>query len=258
MSKALRFALLGDPVEHSRSPIINRAALDQAGLIGEYHAVKADETRLELEAQKLRAGGLDGINVTMPLKRQAAALADVLTPEAADSGSVNTLRAREGAIEGHSTDVTAFRQILVRDGFREVAEVLVLGGGGAALAALASLEGHRVYTSARRRDQASLLGAGVTGVVTWGTAVAGALLINATPIGMEGNALPAGLVEASAGVIDLAYDDGPTPAIARAEKLGIPHVDGVEFLVLAAAASFQWWTGAVVDSELLLATARNA
>lgn len=260
MPERLSFLLLGDPVAHSRSPFILRSALDQAGLTGVCEAVTADGSRLELEVERLRAGAVDGLNVTMPLKAHAASVSERLTPEATASGSVNTIRARDGVVEGHSTDVTAFTDILSRSGFHGVPNVLVLGGGGAASAALAALVGRNVYLAARDPDQAARLSSrfGLAGVVPWGSAVAGAVLINATPIGMHGNVLPDGLVAASGGLIDLAYGASPTPAVLEAQALDTPHLDGLEFLVVAAAASFQWWTDAVVDSSQLLLAARNA
>ncbi len=95
-------------------------------------------------------------------------------------------------------------------------------------------------------------------VVPWGTAVAGALLVNATPLGMAGESMPERLVRASGGLIDLPYGAMTTPVVETARRLGIGHTDGVEFLAVSAAESFQWWTGRPVDSDLLLAAATNA
>jgi shikimate dehydrogenase len=104
---SLRFAVLGDPIDHSRSPAIHTAALDHVGLKGSYVAIRAGSSELRAAVEQLREGSFDGFNITMPLKEEAATLAEDLTAEAGRSGSVNTLRARNQVIEGHSSDVIA-------------------------------------------------------------------------------------------------------------------------------------------------------
>lgn len=244
----LRFALLGDPVDHSLSPVMHRRALSDAGLPGGYEAIRADRDRLRAEVGRLRRGEVHGLNVTMPLKEDAADVCDRLTPEAQRSGSVNTLKAEEGVVIGHSTDVVAFELLLSR---WDRPVLHVLGAGGSARAALAAGgHGDPAYVSARRAETASVLAAGFesTTTLTWGSAVAGAVLVNATPLGMRGEALPHGLVEVASGLVDLPYGPSTTPAVAMARRLGVPVVDGVEFLATQAAAAFTWWTGESVDS----------
>lgn len=259
MSKPIRLALLGDPVAHSRSPRIQRAALEDAGLVGDYVAIRAGEDELEQALDDLRRGRLHGVNITMPLKGAAAARADVLTPLARRARSVNTLRARQGRIEAHSTDAEAFLEISGDKGLPDRATLLVIGSGGSARAALAALEGRETYISARDEAKARALEKEFdsAGIVPWGSVVAGALVINATPIGMNGEELHDGLVEMATGLIDLPYGQETTPAVVRARAIGIPHVDGVEFLTRQAAAAFEWWTGVPVNYEDLLAAARN-
>ena len=97
---SLRLAVLGDPVEHSRSPAIHRAAMAEVGLEGTYEARRANPADLADAVVEMRDGALDGFNVTMPLKAEAARLSDTLTDEARAGGSVNTMRPRRGLIEG--------------------------------------------------------------------------------------------------------------------------------------------------------------
>ena len=68
-------------------------------------------------------------------------------------------------------------------------------------------------------------------------------MVNATPLGMHGEALPPGVVEEAAGLIDLPYGAEPTPAVAAARRLGRPAADGLDVLVAQAALSFRLWTG---------------
>lgn len=255
----MHLAVLGDPIEHSRSPAIQTAALAMAGIEGEYVAIRANLGRLRQAFDELRAGDLDGFNVTMPLKTSAWEIAEEATAEAEAAGAVNTLRYRDRRIQGHSTDTTAFREIVDSDPFRGHNDVLVLGAGGAARAAIAALSGHHVYIAARSEEKARLLarGSANTTVVSWGTVVAGAVVVNATPIGMRAESLPSGVVDAGSGLIDLPYGERPTPAVLKARELGLAEVDGFEFLARQAAESFLWWTGVPVDPSALTEVARN-
>lgn len=201
------------------------------------------------------------MNITMPLKREAARLAEVLTPEARASGSVNTLRYGSGVVEGHSTDVVAFRMAFSDARFDGASPVLILGSGGAAAAALAGVTGRVVYLAARSLDRAAALANGAdpgVEVISFGTAVAGALVVNATPLGMEGESLPDEITTLASGVIDLAYGSEETHTVSEARRTGLPVMDGVEFLVLQAAASFHWWTGLAAPVDVMLDAARKA
>ena len=255
-SHPVRLALLGMPVEHSRSPQIHRAALAACGLSGEYEARAVDAAGFAAACAELRAGRLDGANVTMPHKRAAHDACAVLDAEARRAGAVNTLAPAEGGLAGWCTDVTAVRSALEE---MPPGAVLVLGGGGAAAASLVAAAGRPLLLAARRaaaaRDLVERLGVAAT-VVPWGGVVRGAVVVNATPLGRGGEALPAGLVAAAGGLIDLAYGAVPTPAVMAARGAGIPTVDGLTILVDQAAAAFQIWTGREAPRAVMEAAAR--
>lgn len=234
---------------------MQREALRVSGLEGDYELIRADESTLEAVLDRLRGGDLDGVNVTMPLKQAAFLRSDQTTPEAMPGRTVNTLRHREGRVEGHSTDVIAFDEI-----FRDVnGPVLVLGSGGSARAALTARSGADAYLSARNTDRGTQLASEMGArLIPWGEAVPGACVVNATPIGMSGELLPDQVLDRAGWLIDLPYGPRETPAVEGARARNISVVDGLEFLGRQAAASFTWWTGAVVDSQLLVAAARNA
>lgn len=255
-----RFAVLGDPVEQSRSPVLHETMLRLAGLIGTYQRIRADRELLGATVEELRAGEWNGLNITMPLKGPAADLCDHLAPAAARSHSVNTLLLDGDRVTGHSTDTTVFKALLEGERFAGVSSILVLGAGGSAAAALAGIDQiHKVYVAARRTQRAEHLTAVFGGdVVAWGTAVAGSLVINTTPVGMRGESLPEGILGVSGGLIDLPYGEDATPAVQAALGAGIPHVDGHEFLLRQAIESFQLWTGARIAYSELAGALRNA
>jgi shikimate dehydrogenase len=198
--------------------------------------------------EELRTGVLDGANVTMPHKRNAARAADVLAPEAERAQSVNTLAPRAGRIVGESTDVDGIRRAWgdLPDG-----PALVLGAGGAAAAALLALEGRPLRVAARRLESAVALirRVGVDAdAVDWAAPARGLVIVNATPIGMHGESLPEHLLAGARGLFDMPYGTERTPTAALARSAGIPIVEGVEMLLQQAAQSFRIWTG--VDAPL--------
>lgn len=260
MSAKYRFAVLGDPVEHSLSPTIHTAALMSLGLEGTYVAIRAGESDFRAQVEALTASEWHGLNVTMPLKALAFALSDAHTGEAASSGSVNTLRFRGGRVEGHSTDVVAATAAFDDPRIERDRPVLVLGAGGAARAALSGAVGRERYLSSRDSKKAHALGQALEGdvaLVPWGSSVAGAVIVNATPLGMHGESLPPEILPLAGALLDLAYGPAETPAVSFAREIGLSLIDGIEFLVLQAAASFEWWTGAPAPIEVMMEAARN-
>jgi shikimate dehydrogenase len=256
----VRLVLLGDPVAHSRSPAIHRAALAAAGIEGRYEARRVDGPGVYRACAEMRAGDLAGANVTMPHKRVAAAAADRLAAEAARCGAVNTLVPAGGEVVGHNTDVGGLRLAQEWAGIPADAAVLVLGAGGAAAAALVAFAGSVLAISARRPGAAGALAAAV-GVeareVPWGVPVPGAVVVNATPLGMQGEALPPGVLAAAVGgLIDLPYAEEATPAIAEARRRGWPAAGGLEVLVAQAALAFRLWTGREAPLDVMRRAAR--
>jgi shikimate dehydrogenase len=249
----MRLVLLGDPVEHSLSPSIFRAAFAAAGIPGSYEAHRVDAAGLAAAIAEIKAGDLDGANVTMPHKRLAAQRCSDLDQDAARSGAVNTLAHRTGGLRGWNTDVRALRDAL--DGMPD-GPLLVLGAGGAAAAAIVAGGGRERMVAARRPDAARDLSAAAV-VGEWGRPVEGAIVVNATPLGMRGEALPERVLGAAAGLIDLAYGSTATRAVTAMRERGAPVVDGIDVLVAQAAASFTIWTGVTAPIEAMERAARG-
>lgn len=244
-----RLAVLGDPVSHSLSPAMHNAVLAALGLEGVYSRRRVDERGMTSAAAEMRAGDLHGANITMPHKRVAARLADRLGSDAARAGSVNTwtLDGR-GRLVGHSTDVEAIRRVWVRAGLPTDRPVLVAGAGGAAAAAMVALEDRDLWCSARRPEAVSAL-AGRVDVpfrpLEWGESLPGAVVVNATPLGMRGGELPVRLLEESTGLFDMAYlsTGEATGAVRWMRGRRMPASEGLEMLAAQAEASFEMWTG---------------
>jgi len=254
----MRLALLGDPVVQSRSPAIHLAALRSLGISGSYEARQVDAAGLEVALAEIGAGTLDGVNVTMPLKGAALATVGGASPLATRAGAVNTVSRRAGVVFGDNTDVDGVRDAWQRGELPDDVPVLVLGSGGAAAAALLAKEESELLIASRRHGKgeslATRLGIAVTGV-DWGCVVEGAVVVNATPLGMRGETLPAGIIEACAGLFDMAYGASSTPSVGQAGQR--PVVDGVDMLVAQAARSFEIWTGVPAPLEVMAVAARS-
>ena len=255
-SPRLRFLVIGDPIEHSLSPRIHQAALDWNGLCGVYERRRVGRGEIGPVIADIRARRLHGVNVTMPLKLEAAAAVDELSAVARRIGAVNTLIPADGYVRGHSTDVEGIGWAWTEMGWGRDDPALVLGSGGAAAAALVALEGRRLSISARRPEAARELIAktGVDArVVPWGTAVP-AVVVNATPIGMPGSTARHAetVVDTALGWFDMVYGRD-TEALQLARRRAIPSCDGARMLVGQAAASFAEWTGVAQPHAVMMA-----
>jgi len=215
-------------------------------------ARRVDAAGMEGAVRDLREGTLDGANVTMPHKWIAHRLADEVGSDAARASSVNTLLRQGSTVIGESTDVEGIRRAW---GALPEGPVLLLGAGGAAAAALLALEGRPLTVTARRPEaaQSLLRRTGVEATVSeWGEPLPGAVIVNATPIGMSGERLPERLLESASGLFDMPYGSAPTPAADAARELAIPVVDGVQMLIAQAALSFEMWTGVAASIPSML------
>lgn len=242
----MKLVILGDPVGHSLSPAIHNAGFAASGLLGEYSIRQVDDSGMRAAVAEIRDGVLAGANVTMPHKELAAQLCDRLSPATARAGAVNTLVRSAQAVVGHNTDITGIRAAWAEAGLAANGPVHVLGSGGAAAAALLALEGRPLHISARKPESAIALADRVAVPVTavpWETPVPGAVVVNATPLGMAGEELPESVIASAGGLFDMAYGAGPTPAVARMFVSGRAVADGPAMLLHQAAAAFELWTG---------------
>lgn len=242
----MRFAIVGDPVEHSRSPAIHNAAFESLGISAEFDFWKVSRERFSDVEGALRTRELDGASVTMPHKHHAFEATDVLSDTARRTGAVNTMVLRNGGLFGHNTDVMGVLHALNAVGTRQDEPVLILGTGGAAAASLVAVEGREISVSGRNAaaSQALIDRVGVeAGVVPWGTWVQSATVINATPLGMHRESLPAGVTERAGALIDMTYGDQRSPAFTDAMAFGIPAADGLTMLVGQAVEAFEVFTG---------------
>lgn len=259
------FALLGDPVEHSLSPVIQNRAFRDAGVDGVYVALRCEAEDLPtLLGALARAGG--GGNVTLPHKQRAAAVVDEPSEAVRRTGACNTFWREDGRVHGDNTDVEGFRRALraFLGGGPEGYRVLLLGAGGAARASLVGLLDEGVEeivllnrTVERARAVARRIGGSRVRVAEEAGAVedeAFDLVVNATRLGLSpDDPLPLDLdaVRRVGAVMDLVYGGDGTPFVRRARTLDIPATDGRTMLVRQGAVAFERWWGRSPDVEMM-------
>lgn len=238
--------IVGDPVAHSLSPVIHNAWLEAAGIDGSYVAFspKSPEAFETLVAAG-RAGLLAGVNVTAPFKEQAYALADTASDTARDSGSANILVFRHGSVAADSTDGLGLLRALEAQASKLVLKgspVVMLGAGGAARAAAATLAGAgaEVRIVNRTRDRAEALAADLGGSVTVAEGPAAfegaALVINALSVGPE---IDLTTLAPTTVIMDMTYKPVVTPFLRAAREAGLTTVDGLAMLIGQAGPSFR-------------------
>ena len=236
------------------------AAFDHAGIAGTFDRLRVPLDSFSEVVHALRNGRLDAVSVTMPHKSNAFLSADVRSPEAERSGAVNTLVRDDRGLHGYNTDVAGVRHSFSILSVPADVPVRILGAGGAARAAAVALEGHPTSVSARRPEEAQAMidSTGVDGGMTdWVEAEPGCVLVNATPIGMQGERLPLHFLDGIEGVIDMAYGRAETPLVRLAHERGIPVVDGIDMLAGQAVEAFRRFTGVRVPVEVFEQAARD-
>jgi shikimate dehydrogenase len=243
--------VIGDPIEHSRSPLIHRYWLDALGIAATYRRKLVPEDEL---AAYIAAARTDpqwrGSNVTMPLKRAALDLAETATDRAVTAGAANLLLMREGKLFAANTDVGAIATLIDRERMsgRRVDTVTLFGTGGAARGALVAL---KLLNIDQVRIHARDMAAATKLAVEFGLAVGprqltdrvdSDALINATPLGMAGHEClncDLSLLPPDGLVFDMVSNPADTPLILAAKARGLATVTGPDMLVEQAATSFK-------------------
>jgi len=260
-----KLAVLGHPVSHSRSPAMQNAALAALGLEDwHYTAIDAAPEAFEMTVKELAEVGYAGVNVTVPHKQAALALADEASEASQQIGAANTLAFAEGRIEAHNTDADGLLAALPDPprGHR----ALVLGAGGAARAAIWALlwEGAKVEvwnrTPERAEEICAELGCKAVTVPRQGEYD---LIVNTSAAGLAGEdpfdhlPLERGEFTDHQTVVDMVYGERHSRLLKAAEGARAAAVDGLEILVQQGARSLEIWTGLTPDLDVMREAARR-
>lgn len=268
-----KYAVIGNPIAHSKSPLIHRKFAAQTGQDLSYEKILGDLEYFADDVRMFFAAGGKGLNVTVPFKEQAWRLADELTARANSAEAVNTLMLREGgSILGDNTDgVGLVRDLQQNHGFRlEGRRVLLLGAGGASRGVARPLLEQRLSclvianrTASRATDVAaqlqplgSVTGCGLDEL----SGQSFDLIINGTAAGLSGQVpdIPVSCLGKNTWVYDMMYATEPTAFVKWARGQGIEHaLDGLGMLVEQAAESFFLWRGVRPDTKTVIEDLRS-
>ncbi len=268
-----RYAVIGNPVAHSQSPVIHQAFADQTGQHITYERILSQPDQFTDTVRAFVATGGKGLNVTVPFKQQAHDLADTLSERARAAGAVNTLLIRpDRTLHGENTDgIGLVCDLQHNHGIHLTGlRILILGAGGATrgiLHPILACQPAQLIIANRSPDKAGTLARAAGSTRVLGTSLDEIpaepfdLIIHATAAGLSGRApaIPAATIAAHTQVYDLLYNKQPTPFLRWAAQQGAAQAtDGLGMLVEQAAAAFYAWRGIQPDTAPVLARLSDA
>ncbi|MCC2685593.1 MAG: shikimate dehydrogenase [Paenibacillaceae bacterium] len=263
-SHTVMYGVFGDPVAHSKSPIMLNRAFRECGLNAAYAAFHIKPGQLKEAVQGVRALGFRGVNVTIPHKEEVMLYLDEIDAGAREIGAVNTIVNEQGRLIGYNTDGIGYVRSLREETGLELAgrRILFLGAGGAArgvLYALAKQGPARITIANRTLERARQLAldmgkyadtsaVGLDELSGLASMVGECdLVVNNTPVGMspnvDGTPLPASLIQPHMVVSDIVYTPLHTRLLSEAETAGARIHSGLGMFVYQGAYAFEYWTG---------------
>ncbi|MCD6465190.1 shikimate dehydrogenase [Candidatus Bathyarchaeota archaeon] len=273
-------ALIGNPVEHSLSPIIQNAAFRKLDLDYVYVVFNVKSKDLGEAVYGVKALGICGLNVTMPHKTAIIPYLDELDETARKTGSVNTVLNNNGRLIGYTTDGVGALNALKHAGVDPSGKrIVILGAGGASRSISFTLAEHaselvilnRTFSKAKALKDAIRKALGDRAKVralpltdeNLSVELADAdILINATSVGMKPNENETPVkqiyLREDLVVFDLIYEPLETRLLREAKSIGAKVVDGLSMLVHQGAASFEIWTGIKAPVDVMMEAALKA
>ncbi len=251
-----KFAIFGDPVEHSKSPNMHNSAFNRVGFDGEYFKIHLkDGSKLKDE---FFANALSGANITVPHKEAAFLVCDYLDEFAKSVGAVNTLVLKDNKLYGYNTDAPGFLKSI--DKFENIKSILLLGAGGTAQATAPILNDVGFEVSILNRSQSRLEKFKEEGFKTFTFNSISEynfdLIVNMTSAGLKDNNLPAPkellekILPNAKAAIDIIYGK-ETPFLKLAKEYKLPTADGSEMLIQQGVLAFDYFTNHKYDLKLV-------
>ncbi len=259
------YAVFGDPVAHSLSPVMHNCAFRQLGYNGVYVAMRVQDIAAAISA--VRCLSIQGVSITVPHKTTVMPFLDHIDPMAADIGAVNTIVNQNGRLYGYNTDaraaIWALKEMVTLAG-RKVA---VIGAGGAARAVGFGLAAEKApivivnRTPSSGRDLAEKLGADFQVLDTF-KPDDGTILINTTPVGMwprvDAVPLPVERLQPGMMVMDIIYNPMRSRLLDEAAAIGCPVLNGIPMFVYQGALQAKLWTAQEPPLAAMMQVVKNA
>tara|TARA_B100000902_G_scaffold395001_1_gene452573 strand:- start:1011 stop:1868 length:858 start_codon:yes stop_codon:yes gene_type:complete len=274
-SKTSFLALIGNPVSHSLSPIMQNAAIQYLGLDLIYIAIPCKNEDLRIVINSLKKMNCKGLNITIPYKEKACEFCSEISPVAKKVKAINTLKLIDNKFwSGTNTDVYGFIYPL-KDINLINNNAMILGSGGAArsvIQGLIDLKLSKITIISRNKNSLNELITNfkseikIQGLLNTDNKINNLiretdLIVNTTPVGMSktknDEILPFGqgfwnFIDSNTIVYDLIYNPSPTPLLKLCDKKGCKTIDGTQMLIAQGAKSLSFWTnGLEVPFEVM-------
>ena len=270
--------IIGDPVEHSMSPVMHNAAFEALGINYVYLPFHVRKEELKAAINGMRALNIAGLNVTIPHKMAVIPFLDKLDLLAGKMGAVNTVTNENGELAGYNTDASGFLQALRVQGVEpDGKKIVILGAGGAAKGISFILAGAGASlvilnrTLYRAKELASQIAQDCQQKIEAMTlnepnlkrAFDGAdILVNTTSVGMtpdvDRTPVPGHLLDSRLMISDIVYNPLETKLLREAKAAGARTIGGLDMLVWQGALAFEKWTGQKAPFEIMKQAAVKA
>jgi len=251
-----KFLVIGNPIEHSLSPLLHNYWIKKNGIDAIYEKEKLSEDQLEHFISQVRDKKINGINVTVPFKKTVIPFLDELSIEAQSTQSVNTIHLEDDKVKGHNTDIIGFETSIKKSKFNLIhKEVLILGAGGVVpsiIYALHKMNVSKIKVSNRTKKNAENLKKLFKNIeiTEWGKIPNFDMIINATSLGLkkEDNVnLDLSSISGNKFFYDVIYNPKETNFLKAGRKMGNITLNGKLMFIYQAHSAFNIWHGLEPD-----------
>ena len=245
-----KFVVIGNPIEHSLSPILHNYWIKNNGIDAIYEKQKLNEDELEQQILQVKEKKISGINVTVPFKKTIIPFLDELSIEAESTQSVNTIYLRDNKVIGHNTDIFGFETSIKKSKYNLTdKEVLILGAGGVVpsiIFALNKMKISKIKISNRTKDKADNLKTLFKNIeiIEWGEVPNFDMIINATSLGLKKEDkinLDFSLISKNVFFYDVIYNPRETNFLKTGKSLGCTILNGKLMFIYQALLAFNIW-----------------
>ena len=245
-----KFVVIGNPIEHSLSPILHNFWIKNNSIDAIYEKQKLKEDELEQQILQVKEKKISGINVTVPFKKTIIPFLDELSIEAESTQSVNTIYLRDNKVIGHNTDIFGFETSIKKLKYNLTnKEVLILGAGGVVpsiIFALNKMKISKIKISNRTKDKAENLKTLFKNIeiIEWGEVPNVDMIINATSLGLKKEDkinLDFSLISKNGFFYDVIYNPRETNFLKTGKSLGCTILNGKLMFIYQALLAFNIW-----------------
>jgi len=261
------FAVIGDPVEHSLSPILHNWVFEELGIRANYSKKLITESALPSIIENLRTSKIDGLNVTIPHKVSIMSYLDDISPHASEIGSVNCIMKSGNKIIGNNTDWYGFAKALDKNMINiNDKEVIILGAGGVAKGVIFALKKSGVKEIKlfnRTIEKAQKLASEIVKPYSFDkieeSIKMDSIIINCTSVGMKNNNSPVNVnfLSSLQIIIDTIYTPLQTTLLINAKNAGAQTMNGLDMFIHQGLASLDIWFGEPISDRVNFTDIKN-